>query len=389
MKSKIYFKNLEGLRFCCFLSVFFFHSFKSFHEDILNSKIYHFVKFDIFQNGNLGVNFFFVLSGFLITYLLIQEKKLTGYIHIRDFWVRRILRIWPLFFLCVLIGFYGFPWLKMLIGKDSNESASILYYITFLNNFDFINKGHPESRILAVLWSLAVEEQFYFIWPVFLYFLPLEKYWIAFSLVVLTSIAFRSIYDIPDMHEYHSLSCMGDIAMGALGAWLISEKSFFKKIIENMSKIYIVLIYILFLSIFFLRDEFLYNTYIIRIFERVFIAGVILLIILEQNYARNSLFKFSNYQVFSRLGRISFGLYCFHYIGIIITTTITDMLGFNKYLWQVMILESSVALLLSIVISILSYRFLEGPFLRLKDKFSYFYRESEKQKFYPPIIKLE
>src|SRR5205085_9627779 len=115
----------------------------------------------LFGNGNLGVNFFFVLSGFLITYLLIEEKKLTGKIHIGNFWIRRILRIWPLYFACVFIGFVLFPFAKHMAGGTSAETADPWYYLAFINNFDYIKKGLPDSPGLGVLWSVAIEEQFY------------------------------------------------------------------------------------------------------------------------------------------------------------------------------------------------------------------------------------
>jgi len=92
-KKKIYFENLDGLRFLCFLSVFFFHSFHTEFDYIRNDSLYIFFKKDVFGNGSLGVNFFFVLSGFLITFLLIEEKALNGQINLKNFWIRRILRI--------------------------------------------------------------------------------------------------------------------------------------------------------------------------------------------------------------------------------------------------------------------------------------------------------
>jgi peptidoglycan/LPS O-acetylase OafA/YrhL len=168
MTKKVYFENLDGLRFLCFLSVFFFHSFHTDYASIQSSNLYHFIRRDLFGNGNLGVNFFFVLSGFLITYLLIEEKRLNGQIDIKKFWIRRILRIWPLFYFCVVFGFYIFPFLKTAFGQHPNETASIGYYLTFTNNFDFIKKGLPDASILGVLWSVAIEEQFYFVWPIVL-----------------------------------------------------------------------------------------------------------------------------------------------------------------------------------------------------------------------------
>src|SRR5690348_9426031 len=96
-KAKIFFPNLDGLRFFSFLVVFLYHGHLSIFSYLKDSqpKTYAAIEF-LFQHGNLGVNFFFVLSGFLITYLLIKEKEFTGTIHVQNFYIRRILRIWPL-----------------------------------------------------------------------------------------------------------------------------------------------------------------------------------------------------------------------------------------------------------------------------------------------------
>src|SRR5688572_12576703 len=141
-KPRVFFPNLDGLRFVCFFMVFLFHISKSVTEHYLahNVEVPTFFKIFslLFQNGNLGVNFFFVLSGFLITFLLIKEKEYTGRIHVGNFYVRRLLRIWPLFYLCVFIGFVIFPMVSHLLGMSGTEQARPLYYVLFINNFDVI-----------------------------------------------------------------------------------------------------------------------------------------------------------------------------------------------------------------------------------------------------------
>jgi peptidoglycan/LPS O-acetylase OafA/YrhL len=371
MNKKIYFENLDGLRFLCFLSVFFFHSFHTEYAYIKNTETYNFIKFSVFGNGNLGVNFFFVLSGFLITFLLIAEKELNGQINLRKFWIRRILRIWPLFYFCVFFGFYAFPIFKSAFGQIPNETASIWYYFTFLNNFDTINKGLADASVLGVLWSVAIEEQFYLVWPVILYLLPVKKYWIAFSLIIVTSIVFRAFNDSSVLHENHTLSCIGDMAMGSFGAWLVSQSNKFKDTVINLKKHTIILIYIVFFCIFIFRDEVLFSNYVLRVFERSIISIVILAIILEQNYSQNSFFKLSKFTTISKLGMITYGLYCLHFIGILITTNLTKLLGFNTNLWQVMLVDTSLALVITILISKVSYKYYEKPFLKWKDKFAY------------------
>ncbi|RKD86521.1 acyltransferase family protein [Mangrovibacterium diazotrophicum] len=376
MRTKnLYFENLDGLRFICFLLVFLYHSFNTEISSLGDSSVHRFVTQFLFANGNLGVNIFFVLSGFLITFLLIQEKKLRGQIDIKKFWMRRILRIWPLFYLCVLFGFFCFPLLKSLFGEQSTEQASISCYLIFLNNFNFI-KVIPDATSLAVLWSVAVEEQFYLVWPVVLFLLPLKKYWIAFSAVMVICIVFRALQDRPIIHEFHTLSCIGDMTVGAFGAWLVVEKDSFRERIGNLNKTEITILYIIFLIIFLFRGPLFYSTYIMRIVERPLIAVVLLFLILEQNYARNSFFKFSNFKAISKLGVITYGLYCLHLIAIVSVQTVTQVFGLNTNLWEVMLLEPTLALLLSILMAYLSFNFYERPFLKLKGKFTYISRVS-------------
>lgn len=370
MKKRIYFENLDGLRFLCFLSVFFFHSFYTDSSELKTSSVYHFVKVGIFGNGNIGVNFFFVLSGFLITFLLLEEKKLRGQIKLKNFWLRRILRIWPLFYSCVFFGFVIFPKLKLLLGQIPNETATPFFYLTFLNNFDFLIKGIPDSSILGVLWSVAIEEQFYLIWPIIIFIFPIHKLWIPFSIIVLVNLVFRAYNDTFLIHEHHTISCIGDMTIGAIGAWLINISENFKKQIETLSKSKIAAIYFIFITLFFFRQELLFSHYGIRIFERMIFAFIILLIILEQTFSHNSFFKMSNFKTISKLGGITYGLYCLHFVGILITISITKKLALNTHLWQVFLLDTSIALLLTIIISKISYTYFESPFLKLKDKYS-------------------
>lgn len=366
-----YFENLDGLRFFCFLFVFFFHSFQTENPEIKNSPVYQFFKMTLFGNGFLGVNFFFVLSGFLISYLLIKEKRDSNRIHIGRFWMRRILRIWPLYFACVFYGFVIFPYTKTFAGAVPNETADPWYYIGFISNFDYIHKGLPDAPGLGVLWSVAIEEQFYFAWPLILSLFPLKKFWIPLLIILSGSLVFRALNDVPRLHEMHTLSCIGDMALGGLGAWLILESSAFKRKIENLPRWLILFIYLAFVFVFLFRDEFLLSSYGLRVFERLLISTIMLLIILEQCFAKFSFYKMGNFRIVSRLGLVTYGLYCLHFIIISLTVGLTKKLGINNHLWQVIFLETAVSLLITIIIAKLSYRYFETPFLKLKEKFSF------------------
>jgi peptidoglycan/LPS O-acetylase OafA/YrhL len=368
--KKIFFENLDGLRFLSFLSVFLFHSFYTESIEVKGNSTYVIITTGLFGNGNLGVNFFFVLSGFLITYLLIEEKIQTGKIDVLRFWIRRVFRIWPLFYLSVAFGFFGFPVLKSFFGQTHIETANIEYYLTFLNNFDFINQGLPDASILGVLWSVAIEEQFYLLWPLILFTLPIKKYWIPFSLIIIFSLIFRATTNSDLLNEIHTVSCISDMSIGAFGAWLIKKEKI-KLAFQNLKRNQIILLYLLFIIIFFFRKELFFDVYFLRVIERPFISVIFLSIILEQNFSKNSFYKMKNFKLISKLGIITYGLYCLHFVGILITTTLMRKVNLLNDLWSVVITETIVSLLITLLIAKISYRYFETPFLKLKGKFGY------------------
>jgi peptidoglycan/LPS O-acetylase OafA/YrhL len=371
MKDLKYFENLDGWRVICFLMVFFFHSFFTTDAAILNSESYQFIKKDVFGNGNIGVNFFFVLSGFLITYLLLKEKHQNAQINIGKFIMRRVLRIWPLYFFCVIFGFFIFPFLKSMTGETPNETAELWSYLTFTSNFNVIKNGLPDSSSLGVLWSIAIEEQFYFIWPFIVYFLPQKKVIYPILFFINAHLIFVAYHQNDYMQlEHHSLSCSGDIALGALGAYLIFNSISFVTFFKQLNRWVILFIYVGFGALFFFRDELKNGSTWFGYIDRITIGIFILGIILEQSFSEKSFFKMSKFKVFSSLGKYTYGMYALHFIAILITIKLIPKLYDNTNFWSIFIVETLVSLLITILISIISYKLLEKPFLNLKRKFN-------------------
>ena len=161
------------------------------------------------------------------------------------------------------------------------------------------------------------------------------------------------------------------MAIGAFGAWLIQTNNNFKSTFVNLSRNKIFLIYLAFALFYFFRLYLLHSINLIRVFERSIIAVIILFIILEQTYSNKSFFKLSNFKTLSKLGTISYGLYCLHFVSILITTTLTRKAGITTQLWEVIFIDTPIALFLTIIIGKISYRYFEKPFLKIKDKFAY------------------
>lgn len=378
-KEKVFFPNLDGLRFFSFFAVFLYHTYLTFFNNIANTNpgAFKYISF-FFSNGNMGVNFFFVLSGFLITFLLIKEKEFKGTIHVPNFYVRRILRIWPLFYLCVFIGFVLFPILKQASGGTPNEIAKPLYYLTFANNFDFMHTWpeKPDATILSVLWSVAVEEQFYLTWPVILSLVPYRFYKYVFPVIMGLSLVFRSFYTGLDDHDFgvryfHTFSLIGDMAFGGLLAYWCSFDNAFRRFVTKMNRLQIAMIYLGALVVTLFRYE-LFNIHPVTVvIERLVIAFFYGMIILEQCYAERSFFKMGNFNLISKLGIYTYGLYCLHLLGFVAADILLSKAGLNKTSFIIALAGSAIALVIAIGISLASYHLYEKWFLRLKDKFAF------------------
>lgn len=166
--TKVYFENLNTIRFIAASLVIIHHieQFKSvFHlPNYWDNKV-------ILVIGKLGVILFFVLSGFLISFLLFKEHEVTNTISVKKFYIRRILRIWPLYFLIVLSSFFIFPFLEFFslpgIEKEliwNNLFFKLLLFTTFLPNL--VLHIYGMIPFASHTWSIGAEEQFYLIWPV-------------------------------------------------------------------------------------------------------------------------------------------------------------------------------------------------------------------------------
>jgi peptidoglycan/LPS O-acetylase OafA/YrhL len=150
--SRFYRPELDVLRFFCFLLVFFHHLDPSFNIPWMVA---------VTRAGSFGVPVFFLLSSFLITELLLQERATTGRVHMGAFYARRILRIWPLYF-----AFFGVCWLAghlhHLAPIPGGMAAS---FFLLSGNWYFTRMAGGFASPAGILWSISIEEQFYLLWP--------------------------------------------------------------------------------------------------------------------------------------------------------------------------------------------------------------------------------
>ncbi|MBC7922801.1 MAG: acyltransferase [Ferruginibacter sp.] len=367
MKENVRFPNLDGLRFLGFLSVFLSHSFYTKNVFVQQQSLYVYLsKGQTFLETD--INFFFVLSGYLITHSLLQEEARTGHINVPYFYARRLLRIWPLYYACLLFGFLVFPLLKSFLNLPKGEVANPLLYLTFLGNFDYIQHGIPTASFLGILWSVAVVEQFYLIWPLLLKVVRSERVLLLILLIV-ASVLFRYFNaDNNTILYFHTLSTTTDLAVGALSAWLCLRFESVIAFFKGMKKLPIVGGYLMGMVLLVNLKTLFVGDWLIA-FERLPVAVFFSFVILEQNYAQRSFFKMTSSGFFSYWGRYTYGLYCFHLIVLLFVSRVFMLIRLEESIFT-LALQSLLALPITMAVSWVSYHYFEKYFLQWKKTFS-------------------
>ena len=355
------------MRFLAAFSVFVFHytrDIRALYPTLELSKIGKGL-LSIAEKGSLGVNFFFVLSGFLITYLILHERKYTQSFSLRKFLIRRTLRIWPLYFIIILIGFVLFP----LIITDFSTNHDPWMYMAFLANFDEIKNGISDSaNFLTSPWSVAVEEQFYLFWGVALFALfGIKKFNLAYFILGLyaLSFVFRFIYwDEERIIYYHTFAVCQDILTGAFVGWaLFNGKAWLDKI-KVLKKAWVVLIYILGFGICIAKNKIFPGQ--LFVLERFVLSLFFGFIILDQIRGDHSFFKFGKIKVFNYLGKISYGFYMYHLV--IMYLLVLWMNTWETHGYWMAGLYFFMSICLVVCVASLSYYLIEKPLLKLKPK---------------------
>ncbi len=327
-------KGLDSLRFFAFLMVFLFHTS------------------DKFFFGFLGVDFFFVLSSFLLTYLAFQEFARTGDFSKRNFFIRRVLRIFPLYYFIVILGLLVLPMITAYLKIDISLPEDKFLFWIFLSNYDTSKYLLP----LEFLWSISVEEQFYLLFLMLSLFFW-KRFWWVTAFLLLVYFAYFFIDQHYGWEHYKSLFFhFPNFAFGMAGGYLFFRSKFSRNkqvLFFGISSILILLTPV---------KSSLFNICL----SIWFVSLIYLTALISELISENKIFKLSEY-----LGKYTYGLYI--YSGFVIV-------AFNKFIpVENQFLKICMELLMTFFIAFISYHLFEKQFLKLKRKFRF--SEFKKKEF--------
>jgi peptidoglycan/LPS O-acetylase OafA/YrhL len=345
-RASFYRPELDILRLGAFLLVFLQHALPHAALDYLAAgfpELAASALAGIARAGALGVDLFFALSAYLITELLLRERRSSGVVDIRAFYIRRILRIWPLYYFALLILV---PAMSILPGEHMPWSDFLAFGL-FSGNWACAAWGYPPSSF-ALLWSVSVEEQFYLTWPWLVRAGELSLRRIACGMLAAATVT-RLVLVIRDVQHpgiwCNTLARLDPIAGGALLACLL--KGTVPEHTGRSRALWIGFGTVLLVGSGAVGSN---DGWPVLVTYPLAAAASVAIIFgtLGSRFRQRPLLRAGTY-----LGKISYGLYVFH--AAVIRLVPSPLL----------------ALPLTMGMAALSYRFLESPFLRLKDRFAH------------------
>ena len=357
IEHRRYFHTLDALRFFAFFKVFLFHLPLSYPG-----------AFDyLTKGGEVAVQFFFVLSGFLITFLILAEKRETGDLNFKRFFARRALRIWPLYYLMVAFAF-ATPFILSALKlehSDAGYQPNLFCSLLFLENYMTIATHQaPNVSPLGVMWSVCVEEHFYILWGIALYLLDtrhLPK--LIFYCLLLAPVS-RIVFTALNYRTLDLLTNIDLFALGAIPAYLLHKRpeDFERRVASLHSGLKICYVGTV-VCLALLAPHFggATSTILAPTILGFLFAGLLALFVPSR-----STFRIADSSVFTKLGIYTYGLYLFHTIVINFLGRMAARAGYsleppiNGACFAVLALSASIA------VSMLSYRYIEKPFLSLK-----------------------
>ena len=359
--KRFYHPELDVLRFFAFSLVFIHHHFSAIPGQYAHlGRTIAVAVSSLAAAGGFGVDVFFVLSSYLITELLLREKTRGGSVDVKSFYIRRVLRIWPLYFFFLALA-------AMLSGPlDQHvKGTTILAFLLFSGNWWMMFAGKMVS-VINPLWSISVEEQFYLAWPPVIRNLSERGVLLVSCGMLLISNSARICLALLHLGSeryfwFNTLTRLDPIALGIALAVLLGGRSPKFSRVQRLF-LFVGSIFALIAAVNFLhtRSEPVSFVGVVLGYPIVAVCSVGLLLSLLTDtrpwYARGPLVY---------LGRISYGLYVFHLLAL----KLADIIRARIFLGHSN--ASMMGFALTVLLAALSYQALEKPFLRMKERYSH------------------
>lgn len=341
-RAPVYLRGLDGLRAVAACGVMISHALKELGRFAGHSPHHS------LELGRQGVTMFFALSGFLITYLLLEERERAGRIDLGAFYLRRVLRIWPLYFvaLAIAIAYHG-------------QATGLVLFVLFLSNVAFVTGRYVPDT--APLWSIGIEEQFYAAWPLVVSrvrrLVPM-----LVCVVIALPLARLAVHDALGPARHVANDLLGTFGYDAMAVGALFAIGYRKRNVRLLRIARTPWPHVAFVALVALLAANQLGS--LHVLLPPVVALVTGLFIVAQIASERPLVDLEAPPL-RFIGRVSFGVYVYH---MLVIALLVRVLGTSVLPGAVVV---GLVCLVTIGVAAVSYRVLETPFLRLKRRFEH------------------
>jgi peptidoglycan/LPS O-acetylase OafA/YrhL len=363
--KRLHFKDIDALRFLAFLPVFLFCVFylsrtetEGFHYELTNAL-------SIIKQNSL--DFFFFLSAFLLTSHGLREYKYNDSFSLRSFYIRRLMRIMPLFLIGIVFAFFVHPWVLNTLKLNTIESPIYSNYLLLFPNY-FSSLTQEQYVYISIIWSIYMFILFYVVWGIVLKYFSRHLKTIALATMIIGVAARITHHYLDFSFEFDPLSFGVPVGIGTLLAVMIRNESPYLDRIKVLPRKLLIPAYVVGCLVvvlgYLVTPNFIFNN-IVPFLTCSFFSFVII----EQTFGKNSIVKLREYKIFTHLGKISYGLIFYQSIINVLIVIGLDSLEFDISSVSVKFAFVFISFILTWIIADLSYNFFEKPLLRLRREF--------------------
>jgi peptidoglycan/LPS O-acetylase OafA/YrhL len=367
---------LDGVRGVAILLVLVLHFSRYGHGLVPSGLFVDRLYYRVTGAGWIGVDLFFVLSGFLITGILYDAKGNEHYF--RNFYARRVLRIFPLYYGALILFLVVLPWLWPDHAGLRSMARDGAWYWTYLSNLKIALDGWPQFGAIGHFWSLAVEEQFYLFWPVLVLALNRRQLQITCLLCVTAALAVRVVLNAQGNNPAAFVLTPARLDALAVGAYLAlaARGPGGLRRLSRLAQPVTAVLCLSLLVMFALRKGFAAYDPVVSTIGHTIVAvlfGSVLVLALTLP-GESFIVRAFGSSFLSFFGRYSYGIYVFHHpilffkTGVVPLALVPSVLG-SQLLRQLVFLVIATAV--SVTIAFLSWHLFEKRFLKLKAFFPY------------------
>ena len=362
-RRSFYRPELDVLRFFAFLAVFLFH-FSHPVDFYVAHGIPRLVAAPVnglLTGGVFGVDLFFVLSAYLITELLLREKEQCGSLDVRGFYLRRILRIWPLYFFYI-----GVALIPVFNPGNVFNWKYAAAYVFLAGNWSVVAWGWPMHSIIGALWTVSIEEQFYLSWPPIVRKLSRNRIALAAMIMLvvsnLTRVAMILIHGGQNSVWCNTLARLDPIVAGILLAAVLRGTIPAFSTSARVAMLVTGIVSFALVANYWKIHEPQTLKWIPTLFGFPVVAGSATLILLSVLGISTHIPRSLVY-----LGKISYGLYVYHALA----NQLSNMIVPAQRSFLQLAMRPTLAFAITLVLAAISYAVLETPFLKLKERYTH------------------